>query len=67
MTGKDSNHFADRLVSRMRELGHPLCLGLDPHLDRIPQLFRRGEMAPAAEDTSRAVEDFLLAFQQLLL
>ncbi|HEY6948330.1 MAG TPA: hypothetical protein VI297_05895 [Gemmatimonadales bacterium] len=26
--------FADRLIQRMRALGHPLCVGLDPDLDR---------------------------------
>ena len=54
-------HFADRLIERTRALGHPLCLGLDPHLSRIPPLFRRGSMSPADEETSRAVEDFLVA------
>jgi orotidine-5'-phosphate decarboxylase len=55
------DHFADRVVLRLRELGHPLCLGLDPHLDRIPSLFRRGDMKPAADDTSEAVGDYLVA------
>ncbi len=54
-------HFADALIRRVRELRHPLCVGLDPHLDRIPELFRRGQMAPADPDTARAVEDFLFA------
>ena len=54
-----SEHFADRLVLRLRELGHPLCLGLDPHLERVPPVFRRGAMDPRAEATVDAVEDFL--------
>jgi orotidine-5'-phosphate decarboxylase len=54
-----SSHFADRLVGRVRALGHPLCVGIDPHLSRIPPLFRRGAMEPSEATTSDAVRDFL--------
>ncbi|MBW2294719.1 MAG: orotidine-5'-phosphate decarboxylase [Deltaproteobacteria bacterium] len=54
-------HFADRLISRVRELGHPLCLGLDPHLAQIPALFRRGDMSAASQQTLEGVGDFLFA------
>lgn len=53
--------FADRLIERVRELGHPLCVGLDPHLAAIPPLFRRGSMTPGDPQTVEAVEDFLTA------
>ncbi|MGE0623002.1 MAG: orotidine-5'-phosphate decarboxylase [Pseudomonadales bacterium] len=36
------DNFADRLIRRTRELGHPLCVGLDPYLERIPPQFRAG-------------------------
>ena len=45
----------------MRELGHPLCAGLDPHRDLLPPLFRRGSMAARDPETTAAVEEFLLA------
>ena len=54
-------HFADALISRTRELGHPLCLGLDPHLPLIPPLFRRGSMTYADPETAPAVYEFLKA------
>ena len=54
-------HFADTLIARVRVLGHPLCVGLDPHLDPIPPLFRRGSMTPRDPQTAHAVEEFLLA------
>lgn len=54
-------HFADRLITRVRELGQPLCLGLDPHLALIPPLFRRGGMDRREAATATAVEEFLLA------
>ena len=54
-------HFADRVIQRHRSLGHPLCVGLDPHLHRIPSLFRRGDMHPGDPRTAESVEAFLLA------
>jgi orotidine-5'-phosphate decarboxylase len=54
-------HFADALITRVRSLGHPLCVGLDPHLASIPSLFQRGSMQPGARETADAVEAFVLA------
>ncbi len=38
-------NFADRLTTRTRELGHTLCVGLDPYLDQIPSEFIGGSQA----------------------
>ena len=46
------------MIERMRTLGHPLCVGVDPYLERIPTPFRRGAMAPQNPDTALAVEEF---------
>ena len=54
-------HFADDLISRVRTLGHPLCVGLDPHLERIPPAFHSGSMRASDPETASAVERFLLA------
>ena len=54
-------HFGDALIERMRALGNPLCVGLDPYLDRIPPLFRDGDMSPGNPLTAPAVETFLKA------
>ena len=53
--------FSDRLITRVRDLGHPLCVGLDPHLAPIPPLFQQGTMATDDERTAEAVESFLTA------
>lgn len=50
--------FGDRLIERIRELRHPLCVGRDPYLDRIPALFRRGAMSQREPETALAVEEF---------
>ena len=54
-------HFADALIERVRELGHPLCLGIDPHLGKIPPLFRNGSMDAREPATADAVEAFCSA------
>jgi orotidine-5'-phosphate decarboxylase len=51
-------HFADELIKRVRKLGHPLCVGLDPHLDRIPESFRKGSMRAEDPATSEVVQSF---------
>lgn len=53
--------FGDRLIESVRRLGHPLCVGLDPHLAPIPPLFRSGSMAAGDPATAAAVERFLAA------
>lgn len=58
----DPSHFADRLVARVRELGHPLCVGLDPHLTHLPPLFHHGAPPrPSDPATSEVVGGFLAA------
>ncbi|MEL6428718.1 MAG: orotidine-5'-phosphate decarboxylase [Planctomycetota bacterium] len=54
--------FADRALAAVRRVGNPICLGLDPHLDRIPGAFgerARDRSLPRAE-RARAVGDFLV-------
>ncbi len=53
--------FADRLIRRVRSLGHPLCVGIDPHLELLPRAFQRGSMSAGDASTARAVETFCLA------
>ena len=55
-------HFADTLITRVRSLGHPLCAGLDPHLDQIPPLFQQGDMSPGNPATAKSVHDFFRAY-----
>lgn len=66
MTPEEPPHFADGLIGRLRALGHPLCAGVDPYLDRIPPLFRRGDMAPSAPATADAVQEFCCRFVDLV-
>jgi len=44
-------HFADRLVAAVRAKGTPICVGLDPRLDKIPEFIR--DRAFKAEENLR--------------
>jgi orotidine-5'-phosphate decarboxylase len=48
-------HFGDALISRVRTLGNPLCVGIDPYPDRIPGFFGRRGSAEAVEAFGRAI------------
>ena len=50
-------HFGDALISRVRALGTPLCVGLDPHPGRIPEAFGPTGSAEAAERFCCAIVD----------
>jgi len=50
-------HFADELITRVRELGNPLCVGIDPYLDRIPERFGARGSAEAVEAFGCAIVD----------
>lgn len=50
--------FGDRVIRRMRDLGHPLCVGIDPYLDKIPALFRRGSMAAGLPESADSILEF---------
>ncbi len=53
--------FSNQLIQNIRQLGHPLCVGLDPHLDKIPGLFRSPGMDRDAQVAADCVERFLMA------
>jgi len=49
-------HFADRLLDACRRKGAPICIGLDPVYDRLPQDIRRHGPASAATNAAGAAE-----------
>lgn len=36
------SHFADTLIAKTKEKNSVLCIGLDPHIDKIPQCIKDG-------------------------
>src|SRR5262245_2679485 len=52
-------HFADRYIHSARRLKHPLCVGLDPYLDKIPVEFGVKPDEPASDASADGVLGFL--------
>ena len=51
-------HFADRLLEAIEQKGSPICVGLDPVLERLPESLRGGVSRGRAEDAVHAIEAF---------
>ncbi|MCL4127385.1 UNVERIFIED_CONTAM: hypothetical protein GTU68_002746 [Idotea baltica] len=53
--------FCDRLEHAIEQLGNPCLVGLDPHLDLLPEEFAAAKDPNASRaDRAKAVEEFLL-------
>src|SRR5215471_16525608 len=50
-------HFADQLLERVRDLGHPCVVGLDPDLSRMPRSFLAGRARDPAS-AAQALGDY---------
>ena len=50
--------FGDRLTEANRRTGTPLCMGIDPHVAMIPDLFGSADAAPGSESALAAIRDF---------
>jgi len=53
----DPNHPADRLLEAIDRCGAPVCIGLDPVIDRLPTSLRPGPGA-SGDDVAGALLDF---------
>ncbi len=53
--------FSDKVISKTREIGVPLCLGLDPHPHLIPKIFNTNP----SECNIKNVENFLFEIMEI--
>ncbi|MCL2700881.1 MAG: orotidine-5'-phosphate decarboxylase [Phycisphaerae bacterium] len=62
-----AEHFADRLLAAIERKGSPVCVGLDPVLDRLPEALRR-KFATFTGEAGRvaAVRSFCLEVLELV-
>jgi orotidine-5'-phosphate decarboxylase len=51
-------HFADRLAEAVRRRGNPLCVGLDPRWESLPDEVRNRHGADSLEAVAAAYEEF---------
>lgn len=56
------NHFADRLADAIRNKGNPLCVGIDPRWDSLPNSIRSRH----PDQPARAFEEFGLRVLELV-
>ena len=59
-------HFADRLLDAVHKKGNPVCVGLDPRFDLLPQGLQARAVS-AHGRTARAVAEAFLEFNRALL
>jgi len=59
-------HFADRMVEAIKKKGNPICVGLDPRLDKIPEFIRKHAFEASGNQGNplRAAAEALLAFNK---
>jgi orotidine-5'-phosphate decarboxylase len=54
------DHFADRLTAAVRAKGNPLCVGLDPRWESLPDEVRRRHGGDSLESVAAAFEEFCM-------
>jgi orotidine-5'-phosphate decarboxylase len=67
--GDAVEHFADRLLSAVEAKGSPVCVGIDPRFDRLPEELQRGSdeagrlqtLRTFCEEVLRIVEPYVPA------
>ena len=61
----DKINFADRLVEAIQKKGNAICVGLDPRLDKIPEVVKGPIMREAEEQSPmRLVAEMFLEFNK---
>lgn len=52
-------HFADRLIAAIKSKGNPVCVGIDPRLDQIPEFLKAIQTTIHGETMAAAAGSFL--------
>ena len=52
-------HFGDRLIGAIKEKGNPVCVGLDPRLEQIPEFIKKKQVEKFGETFEAAANAFL--------
>ena len=58
-----NDHFGNRLVTKIRDTKSFLCLGIDPHLDLIPEIFNIKNM----NSNIKKVEKFCFSLLEVVI
>jgi len=60
------NHFADRLLAAVNDCGNPVCVGLDPRFDLLPQALK-DKAVEIHGHTPKAIAHAFLEFNRAIL
>src|SRR5262245_7108622 len=58
--------FPDRLADAVRNQGNPLCVGLDPRWDSLPESLRKRHGSESLDAIASAIEEFCLRVLDLV-
>lgn len=58
------NHFADRLLTEVKRKGNPICVGLDPRLDKIPAFIKRRVLSEGDYSPMGAAAEAIIEFNK---
>lgn len=59
-----TRHFADRLIEVVKRKGNPICVGLDPRLDKIPSFIKQKALEGKEKTPLAAAADALITFNK---
>jgi len=59
--------FPDRLIEAIKAKGNPICVGLDPRLDKIPGFIKRAAFEVAKGNPLKAAAEAILGFNKAII
>lgn len=59
-----TKHFADRLIEAVKRKGTPICVGLDPRLDKVPSFIKQKALHGKEKTPLAAAADALVVFNK---
>ncbi len=59
-----TKHFADRLIEAVKAKGNPICVGLDPRLDKIPLHLKKRALIEGNKTPTQAAADAIVEFNK---
>lgn len=60
-------HFSDRLIQNIEKKKSVVCVGLDPHFDRVPKFLLSEQSAKFPDDSFRAMSEAIKIFNKGLI
>jgi len=59
--------FSDKLIEKIKAKGNPICVGLDPRLDKIPAFIKRKAAYEAKDNPFTAAAEAIIGFNKAII